>query len=333
MKKNDIFHYIWKKLSSAKRIAITLHAAPDGDSFGACTAMKYIIEKELKCYVELVSYDPASENLMNMPIAKEIKFGKDISELSLKNFDVVLFLDSEINNQSGKLKDKFSIDDANFVINIDHHATNSRYGNLNYVDDKRPSACSVIIDLCRELNIKIDKELANRLLIGVCTDSGFFTYTNAEAALKDASFLVGKGAEYVNRVLSPILYNQPIKLKKYFALLVDNLKIDEAEKFAYSSISKKEIKELKLNKAEIRLGVNELMFIHGFNFVFTLAEFDDYIKGSFRSTTNVDVSKFAIALGGSGHKPAAGFRLPKMSINEAEKKVIGTIKKVGIHKF
>ena len=333
MEKNNTFQEIWDKLSSAKKVVMTLHAAPDGDSLGACTAMKKILEKKLKCQVEIVSYDSLADNLMLMPIAKEIKFGIDISDVPLTESDVFLFLDSELKNQSGKLKDKFSIKEAKFVINIDHHSTNLGFGNLNYVDGKRPSACSVLIDFCRELNIEIDKELANRLLLGVCTDSGFFTYSNAQDALKDASFLISCGADYVGGILSPILYNQPLKLKKYFAFLINRIKINKEKGFAYSSISKDEIRGLGLNESEVRLGINELMFIQDFNFVFTLAEFEDYIKGSFRSTKKIDVSKFAQALGGGGHKSAASFRLAKMSLQEAEKKVLEAIKKAELHKI
>src|SRR3989338_9190074 len=100
MEKNNTFQEIWDKLFSAKKVVMTLHAAPDGDSLGACTAMKKILEKKLKCQVEIVSYDSLADNLMLMPIAKEIKFGIDISDVPLTESEVFLFLDSELKNQS-----------------------------------------------------------------------------------------------------------------------------------------------------------------------------------------------------------------------------------------
>jgi len=329
--RNNAIEEIWEKIKSVDKIAMTLHYAPDGDSLGSCTAMKYFLEKHLNKKVTLVSFDKLSENLMTFPFAKEVQFDKDISELNSDDFDLYLFLDSDIKNQSGKMTTKYVPPKDKLVINIDHHATNSFFGSLNYVDSSKPSACSVLIDMLTNLKIVIDKELATRLLLGVCTDSGFFTFSNGKDALKDANFLIEKNADY-DLILREIQYNTPLKLKKFFAIQFTKLKINKEKKFAYVIIPWHDIKDLKLNKAEVRLGINDMQMISGFDFVFNLIELEDEIKGSFRSSKGVDISKFAEELGGGGHKAAAGFILKKMPLEEAEKKVLETIERVGIHK-
>lgn len=327
-KKNNSFKEIWDKLKKCKRVAMTLHYGPDGDSLGSCGAMKYVLEREFGCKVTLVSNHDLSENLKGYDFVREIEFGKDVSELNGADYDAFVFVDGgAIGYYSGKLKDKYLGPNETIVINLDHHASNTYFGDLNYVDIESPAACSVLVDLFRSQNVKFDRELSNRLLIGVFTDSGFFTYdTGPKKALEDALFLINNGADYLNYILRPILYNQPLKMKKYLGILFTNLK--SSGKVGYSSISHKDIKGLGLNESEVRLGVNELQFIKEFDLIFTLSEMGDYIKGSFRTKKGIDVSEYAKALGGGGHKAAAAFFLDKMPLDKAEKKVLEAIEKV-----
>lgn len=335
MNKNDSFSDIFQALQKAKRAIITLHPSPDGDSFGCCTAMKYFLERDFKTDVRLISPSPLASNFSFLPLAREIEADVDISDVDVEKYDLILLMDyGSLTSFSVKKMGSFSLPSSSFIVNIDHHAVNDYHGSLNYVDSTQPSICSLLLDFFISMNINVDAALANRLLIGVCTDSGFFTYdANPDKALKDAVFLIEHGADYLNGVLRPILYNQPLALKKYFGYLVLHLKTDEVLRCGYVSVPHEEIKKLGLNSAEVRLGINELQFISEFDFVFTLAEFDDHIKGSFRSKKQVDVSLFAKELSGGGHKVAASFSFPKIPLDEAERRVFAAIRKVGVRKL
>jgi phosphoesterase RecJ-like protein len=330
--KNNSFKEIWNKLKNSKRVIMALHEGPDGDSLGSCVAMKYVLEK-FGVGVILISFDNLDETLASLELSKEVDFGKKFEDLNIKDSDIILFLDSsEISHHYYNNKEKTIIRN-NFLINIDHHQTNKYYGQLNYVDIKQPSVCSILLDLFKFLKIKFDKKLSTSLLLGVCTDSGFFKHEHSIKALKDALFLIENGANYFEDVINPVLNNQPLKMKKYYSLLINNLKINKEKKFAYSSISYNHIKKLDLNLAEIRLGPNYLADIKEVDFIFTLAEMQNIIKGSFRSSKRINVLLFAKELGGSGHKPAAAFKLNKMPLDKAEKIVINIINKVGIYKY
>jgi len=326
MGENDNFDKIWESLRDKKKILMTLHNGPDGDSLGSCTAMKYVLEREFGSDITLISRDELSETLSKFPYAKEVVFGKKITEIDLGSFDAVLFLDCGALDYATSLKEE----DLKrcFSVNIDHHHTNSYFGSLNYIDSDASSTCSVLARKFDELGLEFDKEMATRLLLGVCTDSDFFRFRNARSALGDASFLVSKGADYYEGVVVPILYNRPLNLEKYFSLLMNNLKVDKRG-FCFSSVSHDDITRLGLNRSEVRLGVSTLDGIADMDFVFTLSELEGEIKGSFRSNKGVDVSRYAKELGGGGHKSAAAFILPLMPLGEAEKKVLEVIDKVG----
>src|SRR3989344_3855770 len=102
--KNNSFEEIWHKLGKCKRVAMSLHAGPDGDSFGACTAMKYLLERDLGMEVTLVSYDPIERNLAKLSFSKEVEFGKDVTELNFGDFDAFVALDCSASYMLGKLK-------------------------------------------------------------------------------------------------------------------------------------------------------------------------------------------------------------------------------------
>ncbi|MGV8087142.1 MAG: DHH family phosphoesterase [Candidatus Woesearchaeota archaeon] len=325
MIKNNSLKEIWDKLRKCKKVAMTLHYAPDGDSFGSCAAMKYVLERDFNCKVTLVSYDKLDDTLMTLPYASEVIFGTDITDLNLKDYDATLFMDS--GTISGKLRDKYVPPKDVFIINIDHHETTKYNVSMNYIYPSAPSNCSILIELFKSNGVKFDKELSTRLLLGLCTDTLFLT-VDGNTSLREAAFLVANGGDY-QYILSKVLYNVPLKIKKYYAVLINKLKmVNINNKFVgYCLVDFKTVQDLKLNTSEIRLGVNYISDIKECDLIFTLTMTTDHVKGSFRSRKDIDVSKFAVLLGGSGHKGAAGFRVETLNLKDAEKIVLNVLKK------
>lgn len=332
MKNNDPAE-IWEKIKESDNILISLHFGPDGDSLGSCSAMKYAIERDLGKSVRLISADDLDGKLKKLSCAKEVEFGFDISEMDLGGYDLLIALDTSEPCMIGKYKQDYKIPAGLFCINIDHHTSNTYYGNMNYVNPA-PSACSIVLEIFQNLEVEFDKELSTRLLLGICTDSGFFrNQMDLRRALNEALFLIDHGADYYNDVVDPILNHQSLKTKSYHSLLIKNLKINKEKNFAYSMIGAKEIMELDMNMAEIRSGIGAIGDLEGIDFSFILCEIKDGVKISFKSTKRVDVSLIAKEIGGGGHKPRAGAYLFNTSLKEAEKRVLDAIEKVGIQRF
>lgn len=321
MTENDSFEEIWKFLKSCKKVAMTLHAGPDGDSLGSCTALKYALEKE-GVKVDLVSGDVLSGNLNELSFKNEVDFSRDISELNEEDYDAFVFLDcGSIKKISGKAMADYELPKKTKIVNIDHHDGNSFYGDLNYVDVEMSSVCSLIIDFFRDRKIKIDEELGKKLMVGLCTDNGFFNHPkNAEDDFEKALFLVRAGVNYTKDIVLPILFNDSLKMKKLYALILDNLEVDEKNRIGWSTISAEEAKKLGLNRAELRLGVHIIQDIKDIDVVFFLVEVEKGVKGSLRSKGR-DISIVANRVNGGGHKLASGFFLENMSLDEAVKKM------------
>lgn len=327
--KNNTFEEIWNKLKESKNIIIPLHPKPDGDSLGSCVALKYVLEKNTKAKVTVVSFDDLADDIKTFDFSKEVQFGKKIESYNLENFDCLVFLDH------GSLQGyPEGFQKRNFVVNIDHHQTNSKYGNINYVDTQRISCCSILFDFFKKVGINFDRDLARRLLLGILTDSYFFVNGDSIDAMRKALYLLEIGKiDYPNEFFRPIT-NRKWGLKKYEGILLGNMQKTnvDGKVIAYSFAKKEDVKKCNLNPAEIRLGISFLKDTSDIDLFFTVTELEDGIKGSFRST-QIDTSLFAQRLGGGGHKAASAFVLEKMPIEKAIETTLKTIKEVGIHKI
>jgi bifunctional oligoribonuclease and PAP phosphatase NrnA len=323
--RNNKFKEIWKELKRSKKVLLMLHTRPDGDSFGSCTAMKYFLEKK-GISVRLVSKDKLSENLEFYNFSKEVEFGINIEELDLNDFDHLVFLDHGFLEFSEEFKEKLK---SKKIINIDHHITNSYYGNLNYVNPNLPSCCSVLFEFFNKIKFKFDRELSLRLMVGLCTDTAFFIHGNSIDSLKKATVLLGNGLDYKKDLYDPIM-NSPWKLKKLYGLLLMNMEKKEigGQSVAYSWATKKEYEELGLNNSDIRLGIVCMQDIKDLNLIFTLTESNGEIKGSFRSK-GLDTTIYSTAFGGGGHKEASAFILKTTNMKKAIVDVLKVIKEKG----
>jgi len=326
---SNTFEEIWDKLKSCKKVLLKLHDRPDGDSLGSCAAMKYVLEKE-GVEVKLISKDDISENLKAFEFSKEVEFEKNIGDVNLKDFDAVVFLDHSDLSYSNDNENIKKLLKEIFVINIDHHPTNTYFGNLNYIDSSQSSACSILLDFFRDKGIEFDKELSLRLIVGICTDSGFFLYGDSVKNMEDAIFLLKQRIDYEKEVYD-VIRNESWELKKLHGILLTNMKKEtiDGKVVGYSFATKEDYLERGISESNIRAGVSTLQTIGELDVIFTLTETrNGSIKGSFRSK-KFDTTLYSIALGGGGHKKASAFLLEKISMKDAIEKVLKTIKEKG----
>ncbi|MFT4282857.1 MAG: DHH family phosphoesterase [Candidatus Woesearchaeota archaeon] len=323
---NNNFKQIYDIIKNSNKILMSLHSKPDGDSFGSCLAMKYFIKRDFKKEVKLVSFDYLGSEFMEMPYSKEVKFGEDIG--SLEEFDLIICLDSASPSRIGKMKKGFEIPKSINSINIDHHSSNAYFADYNFVDKDAPSTCSILLDMFKELEIDIDSELAKRLLIGIVTDTEFFkSIHNPIRALKEVLFLESKGAEYKEMALKKLEFNKSLNKKKYEGLVLSNIELYKDLKLAISYIELEDMNRLNLNISDSKAGIACMIGIKNADVYVLLTKTQNGIKGSIRSTSNLDVSKIAQKLGGGGHNQRAGFFVED-TLKNTKNKIIKLVKKI-----
>ncbi|MFB6246125.1 MAG: bifunctional oligoribonuclease/PAP phosphatase NrnA [Candidatus Pacearchaeota archaeon] len=332
--KNNSVKEIWDKIEKSNKFLLTLHPYPDGDSLGSCSAMKRLLQDKGK-QVDLISRDPIDENFHDLDFTKEVDFSKGVEEIDDSNYDCIMFLDHGNFGEyyyNKETVDKLSGDSR--VINIDHHSSNPYFGELNYVEPGAISNCTVLLKLFRLMGEEIDADLAERLLVGIVTDSRFFSFGDSERLFSDVSFLCGRGADFKGKILRTLKENIPYKMKKLEGETLGNFDVKEinGKKIAYSYIRKEFIEKYQLSMAEIRRGIANLRDVGGTTIYFTLSEVEKGLKGSLRVKSgfegDVDVLEIAKELGGGGHRKAAAFIIEDYSnIEEALERVFEAISK------
>jgi phosphoesterase RecJ-like protein len=201
---------------------------------------------------------------------------------------------------------------APFVIDIDHHHDNSRFGQLNYIDAGASSTGEIMRDLLGELGIDLTPEIAEALYIAVVTDTGRFQYANTTAkALRLAAELVEAGAD-VHRVFQGVYENVAFAKLKLIARALDNARVYEGGRVIVSHLEKDDFDAAGAEEPYSEGIIDYLRAVEGTE-VAALIRQPPTGDGpgrrvSLRTTEeDVDVSKIARKSGGGGHPQAAGF--------------------------
>ena len=303
-------------INKANNIAIVTHESPDGDAIGSSTAV-YLLLKQLNKKADLIIKEYA--NIFNVISV----LNESIREPRNLIYDLVIVVDSA---NAERLNEIDIVKSAKYIINIDHHISNNLFGTYNIVEGNSPACCQVLIKLFKNLKIKIDKEIATSLLVGIITDTNGFRNqsTNKETFMAVADILdLGINLSNIYRkVLSTNTLSQ-FKLKK----IADNrLEFFENGKIAFTYITEDDKKSVGAKIGDHEGIVDIGRSIEGVEVSIFLHEKDGMYKVSLRSNSYVNVSEIGIMFNGGGHINAAGFA-STLSLLDLKNKLIEEVTK------
>ncbi len=290
------------------------HLKPDGDAIGSSLALAKGLEKMNKS-VKIISLDE---------VPYDVKFldCKDyfVDSIDMESIDIVFALDS---SDVGRLEDRkeFLVKP---IVNIDHHKTNTLYGELNFVQEDACATGEIIFNLLNSLEIDIDREIATDIYTAIASDTGNFMYSNTTAKTHEiAADLITKGIDV--SLISMYLYqNIPLNKFKFNTEVLRQVEFYFDNRVALVTISKElKIKYDCYNTDSI---VESIRNIEGVQVAVLIDERNSIAKISMRSKKDIDVSLIALDNGGGGHVNAAGFEVDAGV--EAGKKIV--IKELGM---
>lgn len=320
---------ILEKIKSAKRILLCLHRDPDEDSVGSNLALFQALGKLGKTGVEVISPDGVPEHFSFLPCKEHVK-EEDIVKKDVSGFDLFISLDSSAPHMLTRdiATPTFPADLE--VVVIDHHVTNTKYGQINLVDDAVSSTSELLFNLFNQWGVQLNKDIATCLLCGIAGDTGTFRWATTKDTLSAAGVLLDYGAD-----LSAINFNLyqrvPVEELKFAAKVFEKLQLDKAGRytFAWAAMSAKEGEKSRQRQRGSSFSVVSLLAsIEGTDFVLLIIEEESgLVTGSLRSRTGFDVSKIATALGGGGHKAAAGFSA-RGDFEKSVATILETVKRV-----
>ncbi|MBT6068895.1 hypothetical protein HOG48_04020 [Candidatus Peregrinibacteria bacterium] len=287
--------------------------------------------------VDTIKYQ-VEEGIVNIIVTpKTGRFRKEVVGFKdgVEKYDVIVTIDAGDIHQMRELYDENKeMFEQLPVINIDHHASNSHFGNINYVDIESSSTTQAMMPIIDALNDTgtemIDKDIATLLLTGLITDTGSFQHSNTTPeAFEVASRLLDLGAEQ-QQIIKKVYKTKSLSTLKLWGKVLSKIQYDEEHRLVWSVITTEDLLETNSTTEESNGIIDELMTnAPGAELVLLLKQkTDDLVSGSVRTNVdNVDGSAFAAIFGGGGHVRAAGFRIRGKGIEEAESEVIAAAKK------
>ena len=318
---------ILEEAKKAKKILINCHRNPDPDSIGSALAVRAVLlklGKEVKviCPTKL---DQGVDFLTGFDEIETVDFAK----FDFKGFDLFVTLDSSTWDMVSGGKD-IPKPKGLKIITIDHHFTNDAFGDINLIDPKVTSAAELLYKVILDWGIKMDAEIASCLLTGIISDTGAFRFPGVfKETLLMAAELIGKGADK-GKIIYHIYSNLDLRLLKLVGEMINKTELNEASKFCWCAISFDTYKKYgKVDGAKEYAANTFIQSVAGTDFGVIMVETEvKRLSVSFRSRGAFDVSKLALALGGGGHKAAAGATVSGLSFKNAVKRVLETAREV-----
>jgi phosphoesterase RecJ-like protein len=311
----EAFEAILEVFRSAPAFVLTTHLNPDGDGLG-CEAALAAALRQLGKKVKVVNHDPLPEVYRFLPLQEML----EVAPLALTGEEVVVYLECPSQDRAGACLQGLHPDIR--TINIDHHVFNTHYGTYNLVDPGAAAAGEQIWDLLKALGVEISEAVGIGVYTAIATDTGQFMYAS----------VTGKTHRIVAELLDAGLPHDQINQQIYQQLPLSTIRLLSKALGTLSSQNQGRVCSFHVTRSMLRATgalpsqtenfVNYARAIQGVEVAVFFQEMGTKkIKISLRSRGKIDVFKIAHALGGGGHRRAAGVTL-EHALSEARERVL-----------
>lgn len=319
---------IIETLLSSKKVLISAHVNPDGDSLGSQLGIARFLSSRNIDH-ELINEGVIPGSYGFMPGIDRIR---NVDELPSEGeaggkpggFDTAIILECSSLDRIGKVRD-FIGDDCQ-IINIDHHSDNTPYGMINWKNPEASAVGEMIYDLLVDSSITVDREMAVNLYTAILTDTGRFHFSNTSPrCLRVAADLVELGAD-PEQITEQVYFNQRRQLLHLTGLVLSGMQYYLDGRLCLMELDRETMQKADAGKADTEGLVNNSMRVAGVKVGILLSEIDGKnTKVSLRSQGECDVAAIAAVYGGGGHRNASGctLDLPLKQAREAIIKQVG----------
>lgn len=301
-----------EEINKANSIVILTHENPDGDAVGTALALYTALKQYgknpdiiLPEYPQIFAFLAGTE---------EIK-----KESEVEKYDLAISVDcSDIKRLNGFAK---YFENAKSKIVIDHHSTNTMFGDINFVNPDAPACAQIMLVILEHFNIEITQDIGTCILTGIITDTGGFKYQGVTPeTFEFVAWLLNRGIN-VSKIYRKVLQ---IKTKPNFELTriaSSRLEFLEDNRVAYTYITKQDEEQVQAQNGDHE-GIVEIgRDVEGVEVSIFIRETDEGCKVSMRSNEYVNVSDVCLMFGGGGHQRAAGV-LMQGSIEQVKEKLL-----------
>lgn len=308
----------------AKRVLVSGHLSPDGDSLGAMLAMVRLL---INAGVQAVATADVNA-LGKLGFLRGVENILPVRKLKRQKFDLFIAVDCgafdrmppEVRPVAEKLP----------IICIDHHITNTAFGNVSIVDPHASSACELVWQFAKWMDWKLDDVAAEALWVGMVTDTGRFAYdSTGPSTMRAAGDILKHGVRtsLINDIIYGTFPKRAISLKR---IAWRSLHIWKGGKVAEVSLKRDDFRAVRGTKADAEdiieiprsVARNEIAL-----FFYQIPDRTKETRCSIRTRGDWDATVLAAKFGGGGHVKAAGCTI-KAPLGVAKRQMRAAVKEM-----
>lgn len=315
-----IIDRILEVIGDSHTIAVCSHMRPDGDCIGSSLGLSLALlelGKEVTCW----NQDAVPSKLKFLDPDQLIQTPRQIN----RAFDCVIAVDSASIERLGTAKEHIA--NRKVLINIDHHASNTRFGDINWIASREPSSGELIYRLIKEAGWKLTPRIADCLFTAISTDTGSFQYPSTlPATYYAAGDLVKKGADLAT-VCDEVYQSYPLSRVKLLQRVYNKFKLIDDNQIAYFWLKREDFDKTGATASDTEGLIDHVRAIEPVVVACVFEELEpELTRISLRSKDkNVNVSDVAGLFGGGGHQAAAGARIKGKPLG-IQRRVIAAIR-------
>ena len=296
-------------------ILIFGHKDADGDTLGCSLAFAEALERLGKTVYVLIppplpamyEWLPGFDRIVEAPPAG--------AEPRL-----VLFFDAGTMERSGSAIQHIA--EHATIVNVDHHTSNSRFGDINIIEPDASAVGQMVMDMLEDFGYAVTPSIATNLYTAILTDTGGFRHENTTPeALEDASRLAEAGAD-PGRIAQMVYKSAPLTTLKLSGLAMASMQVEMDGRLAWARVTRKMLHEAGAVMAESEGIIDQVNSLAGLELAVLFKEVNARLtKISVRSRGAVDAAALCGRFGGGGHLRAAGAEI-ELTMPEAIEAVL-----------
>jgi phosphoesterase RecJ-like protein len=320
MSENASIESLGEIFNQHQTFALMSHMRPDGDAIGSQLGLGLALEAMGKT-VFYWNEDGLPDSLAFLPGSEKIS----LPPAEAPQIDVAIALDTATKVRLGE-GNLIAAAKAKLWVNIDHHISNPRYGDVNYVDATSPATGQIVYEILQHLGMPLPDGARDAIYVAVSTDTGSFQYDSTTArTYRMAADLMDRGLN-VGDINAKTYDSHPYRRIELLRALLNTLELTPNGKVAHWQMLDHLRTDLALKPEDSEGLIDMIRAIRGVQVAVFFEELPSgKVRVSMRSKDrSVNVCDIAAQFGGGGHALAAGIRMPG-PISDAKQQVLAAI--------
>jgi len=287
-------------IRAARSIVLTTHCSPDGDGIGSQLALYHALEDTDK-NIYMHNRDGVPRIYHFLPGSEAVTEGENFTQ---EDVDLIISLDAGSKSRLG-LPDAFF--EGRTLLDIDHHASNDRFGDVNLLEIKACSTGAIVFELIERLNLQLKPPAASAIYVTILTDTSCFRNAATTAEAFDLAAKLVRAGAAPWPIAREVYESHSKELIELLRTCLGTLELHDSGRSAWLYVNAAMYEHTGGDAQDTEGFIEYARSLQGIDIaIFIRPEIHTGWKVTFRGKYDADVGALAVSLGGGGHHHAAG---------------------------